>query len=326
MRTALPEGRFTTIDRDLFVSAPIQALVSGTAVNMAKAAAPLFDATVIAKIGSDDFTSVIRATASNIDARWRLMQDRDTPNGKIIIVRDAPAPRTPGNRLLISGTPAPSLQMSAADVRTQDQYILHSELFFADCYALLAADSASALSAALDMAGQANALRCLDLVPHDLHEYVDFAFLANYLSRAEVVISSARTLAALLGGNPGTGSFSLHSLAPLITRINALDFPVHYWFLRFGVGDMQETVMLSREVPVIHYQTGYINAVEHAGFGDHVAAWELRKVMDHVSGGQSCLSTSSMSSSSPFMLFRGASPRRDACAGDWGTLLTGRHS
>jgi sugar/nucleoside kinase (ribokinase family) len=273
---------------------------------MARAAAPLFHATALAKIGSDDFNDAIRANARRIDVTWRFIEDPGVTNGAIMIVRDTSAIAEDEHRLLVSGTPAPSLRMSATDILAHKDCIEGSDLFFADCYALLSDESGDALRVALDVAGAANVLRCLDIVPHDMSKYVDYATLKKYLAHAEIIIVEAATLASLLQIDLGCRPINRSALESLVIAIRRENLPVRYWFLRFGAGNMQEAAMLHEDSPPMYYETGYVNAVEHAGFGDYVAAWELRKVLEHESCNPQCLSIFSMSSYSHSTQFQSA--------------------
>jgi sugar/nucleoside kinase (ribokinase family) len=196
MRVPLKALRFTAIDHDTFCFAPIQKTVAGTAVNMAKAAQSLFTTAVIAKIGDDELTQLIKDQAGRIDADWHLIVDAQTANGLVVIVRDAADEKHGGNRLLVSGLPAPGLRISTADIHTEALLIEQSDVLMIDGYSLLSQSGREALMEALKLAGGAGTLRCLDLVPHNIHELFEYPELAEFLGHADIVISNARTLAA----------------------------------------------------------------------------------------------------------------------------------
>lgn len=284
MRAPLQERLFTAIDHDVLCFARIEKAVSGTAVNMATAAQELFVTTAIARIGDDELTPLIEDRLRRIDADWRLIVDRGTPNGLVLIVRDSAAGKHGGNRLLVSGSPAPCSRMSAADIVAEGAAIQRSDLLVVDGYSLLSPSGREALATALELAGKAQVFRCLDLVPHDIHDYLGFAELEEFLRRADVVIAEARTLAALLG-DPVAYPVCKDDLKPVLERVLGLGLPPRYWILRFGAGDVQEAAVLPPGQSPIFYSTGYVETGEHAGFGDRLAAWELYQILSHRIGG-----------------------------------------
>ncbi|MGC4956747.1 carbohydrate kinase family protein [Actinomadura citrea] len=284
MRAPLHEQLFTTIDQDAFCFAKIEKIVSGTAVNMARAAQSLFRTTVIAKIGNDELTPLIKDQSQRIDADWRFIVDPRVPNGLVIIVRDSAMGKHGGNRLLVSGLPAPGLLLSAADVRSQSRAIQQSDVLMVDGYSLLSPCGRDALATALELAGGARVVRCMDLVPHNIHDFLGFADLEGFLRSAEIVVSSARTVATLLGERVAYPACR-DDVRALLDRVLQLKLPPRYWILRFGIGDVQETVIQPPQGQSIFYSTGYVETDDHAGFGDRLTVWELHQILMDWNGG-----------------------------------------
>jgi sugar/nucleoside kinase (ribokinase family) len=274
VRATLPGLRFTEVTHDRLAYAPARAMVAGTAVNMARRAAGYFRRVgVLARVGDDDYTPVIRRELRRLGLRDRLLVEPGTPNGVTVMLRDGASPERRAARLLVADEDAPSRRLSEQDVRSAAAEIRRADLLFLDGYALLSPVSRAALHRAAEIARRHGTLVAFDLVPHDIDARLPAADVVPLLDLADVVISEAPTLARLLG-RPATmtGSAEAREMIPL------LDATVEgrpLWLLRFGATSLEHVLAHRRDGLLLEYPTGYGEGVERAGFGDRLAAGEL---------------------------------------------------
>ncbi|GAA2445148.1 hypothetical protein GCM10010191_72410 [Actinomadura vinacea] len=274
VRATLPRLRFTEVTRDRLAYAPAQAIVAGTAVNLARRAAGYFRRVgVLARVGDDDYTPVIRGELRRLGLRDLLQVERGAPNGVTVMLRDAPHDGRRGVRLLVAEEQAPDRRLSEHDVRRAAAEIGRADVLFLDGYALLSPVSRSALRRAALIARERGTLIAFDLVPHDIDARLPAAEVLPLLRLADVVISEAPTLARLFQ-RPATmtGSAEVRALVPALDRI-VEGRPL--WLLRFGATSLEHVLAHQRDGLLLEYPTGYGADVERAGFGDRLAAGEL---------------------------------------------------
>ncbi|MEU9019664.1 PfkB family carbohydrate kinase [Actinomadura sp. NPDC048394] len=275
VRAALDGVRFGELTADRLCYAPARALVAGTAVNLARCAVARFRrVSVLAKIGDDGFTPVIRRELRRIGARDRLRVEPGAPNGVTVMLRDGPAGGGPGVRLLVADQDAPGRRLTESEVRSAARAIGRSDVLFLDGYALLSPVSRAALRAAADTAREAGTAVAFDLVPHDIDARLPAADVLPLLSAADLVIAEAPTLARLLGREVPAGADEVRALA------RALDDLVPgtpLWLLRFGPTQLERVLAYQWERLLMEYETGYRDGDARAGFGDRLAVWELHQ-------------------------------------------------
>ncbi|MFF0524985.1 PfkB family carbohydrate kinase [Actinomadura nitritigenes] len=272
VRAAL-DVRFGEVTADRLCYGPARALVAGTAVNLARCAVARFRrVSVLAKVGDDEFTPVIRRELRRIGARDRLRVEPGAPNGVTVMVRDRPAGGGPGVRLLIAEQDAPGRRLTESEVRSAAGAIRRADVLVLDGYSLLSPVSRAALRAAAEAARTAGTAVAFDLVPHDIDARLAAADVLPVLSAADVVFAEAPTLARLLGRGVPAGADEVRAL----TR--ALDGAVAgrpLWLLRFGPTLLERVLAYQREGLSMEYGTGYRDGDARAGFGDRLAACEL---------------------------------------------------
>ncbi|TDD71439.1 hypothetical protein [Actinomadura rubrisoli] len=278
-RASLPGVRFTDLTADRLAYAPARAVVAGTAVNLARHATGYFRrVSVLAKIGDDDFTPVIRRELRRIGVRDRLLVEAGTANGVTIMLRDGPDRSGrpdgagPGVRLLVAEEDAPGRRLTESEVRAAAAGIRRADALFADGYALLAPASRAALHAAARVAREAGTLVAFDLVPHDIDARLPAIDVLPALAVADVVISEAPTLARVLGLPVPVGAGQVRDLLPALDRA-VPGRPL--WLLRFGATSLEHVLAHRRERLLMEYPTGYGADVERTGFGDRLASGEL---------------------------------------------------
>ncbi|MEO3785140.1 carbohydrate kinase family protein [Actinocorallia sp. B10E7] len=257
LRARIP-ARFTGMDTDRLVYAPLRPLVAGTAVNFARNAREHFKHIgILGRVGDDSFTPVIRAALRDLGVTDLLYADPEQENGCAVMLRD------PGARLLVAGERAPRL--TSDDVRAGRAAIAASDLLVADGYALLEERSRAALLEAMALARSHGTPVAFDLVPHDLPDRLSLSGVLPALELADVVITEVPTLAGLLEED-----------APLPGRLDGLTGHDPLWLLRDGPTALEHVLAYRRGRLRLDYPTGFRSGVtERTGFGDRLTASEL---------------------------------------------------
>ncbi len=272
-RAQLSDRGFTELTEDHLSYTAAQALVSGTAVNLARHSVGVFHTIAVAgKIGDDAFTPVIRQSLRGLGVRDLLAVQPGMPNGFTMMLRDQPAAGRRGVRLLVADDTAPSRLFSVQDVRRHAQAIRDADVLFLDGYSLLFPVSRAALLAAARIARSSGTLVAFDLVPHDIYRRMGPADVRPVLEAADVIISAATTLARLVGRAPVRDSGGIRDLLPY-----ADDAAGHgpLWLLRFGETEMEFVTAYQRGELLIEYPTGQGTNGACAGDGDRLAVSEL---------------------------------------------------
>jgi len=281
-RTTLPDLRFTDLDADRLVYAPTRAVVAGTAVNLARRASGYFRrVAVLARVGDDDYTRVIRRELRRLGLRDLLRVEAGSPNGVTLMVRDGPPPGAAAGdegrgrrsvRLLVADEDTANRRLSVADVRGAAAEIRRADVLFLDGYPLLSAVSRAALGEAAAIARRRGTAVAFDLVPHDIDARLPAAEVLPLMNLADIVITEVPTIARLLGRPAATTSGETRELLPVLDE--AVDGrPL--WLLRFGASALEHTLAYQRDGLLLEYPTGYAQGVQRTGYGDRLAAGEL---------------------------------------------------
>ncbi len=282
-RARLSDRAFAELTEDHLSYSAAHALVSGTAVNLARQAAGVFRAVSVAgKIGDDAFTPLIRQSLRDLGVQDLLTLERGAPNAVTMMLRDRPAGGGHGVRLLVAGDTAPSRLLSVEDVRRRAPAIRDADVLFLDGYSLLSPVSRTALLAAARIAHAAGTLVAFDLVPHDIHARLAPAGVLPLLAVADVVISAASTLSRLVGRPPVRDSADVRDLLPAIDGVSGRD-PL--WLLRFGTAGMEFATAYRRGDLLLDYPTGFGTNGDGAGCGDRLAVRELTWWLSRNAGG-----------------------------------------
>lgn len=275
VRAALPDVAFRDLTEDRLSYAPARAVVAGTAVNLARVAVRRFRrVTVLAKVGDDDFTPVIRKELRRIGVRDRVRVERGARNGVTVMLRDRPDGPGPGVRLLVAEEDAPGRRLTVAEVRAAAAGIRRADVLVLDGYALLSPVSRAAVRAAAEIARAAGTRVAFDLVPHDIDARLPTADVLPFLALADVVFAEAHTIARVLHRRVPT---EVRALIPVLDEA-VEESPL--WFLRHGETSLECTLVHQRGHSPQEYATGYRQGVERTGFGDRLAAAELYRWLD----------------------------------------------
>jgi len=271
VRADLPGTRFAGLTEDRLVYAATKAVVAGTGVNLARTATGYFRRTaLLAKVGDDDYTAVIRRELRRLRVRDLLRVEHHSTNGIAVMLRDQAQER--GVRLLVAAREGPNRRLTEADVHGAASEIRRADALFMDGYALLAPDSRAALRAAAHAAREAGTLVAFDLVPHDIDTRLPAADVVPMLELADVIITEAPTVARLLGQPESKEPAGVRALLPALDRA-VPGRPL--WLLRFGASSLERVLAHQSERVRLEYPSGYGSGVERAGFGDRLAACEL---------------------------------------------------
>ncbi|MEO3828137.1 PfkB family carbohydrate kinase [Actinomadura sp. B10D3] len=273
VRASLPDVRFADVRADRLTYAPAEAMVAGTAVNLARCATEYFrEVGVLAKVGDDGYTAVIREELRRLGAGDHLRIERGVPNGVSVMLRDRPRDGGAGVRLLVVQDEPPGRRLTPADVRTAATGIECADVLALDGYSLLSPVSRDALLEAVRVARAAGTRVAFDLVPHDVDARLPASAVLPMLESADLVISEVHTLARLLGCPAPSRGRELRALLPVIDEA-VRGRPL--WLLRFGATSLERVLAHQRGRSALEYPTGYTTGVERAGFGDRMAACEL---------------------------------------------------
>ncbi|HEY7487929.1 MAG TPA: PfkB family carbohydrate kinase [Streptosporangiaceae bacterium] len=268
-RTRLAERPFRRLGPNYLEFAPIETVIAGTAINFGRQATRYFrDIHIISRIGEDEFHNLINAALEDAAATSTLATTENQRNGVTLLIRDSE-----GCRVIVSGTPTPIAQLSAADVKAAQEHIATAHVLFTDGYLLLNPVSHRAVLQAAEIARAHSVLFCLDLVPHDMQRYMRLRDLRPAIDSTDIVMGSARTLAELVD-LPAPYPYPIDLLPELARRLESIAGRT-IWFLRLGDRDMEEVGACKDGAVYSHYYTGYAKYRAIAGFGDRVAALEL---------------------------------------------------
>jgi sugar/nucleoside kinase (ribokinase family) len=233
---------------------------------------------VLARVGDDDYTGVIRRELRRLGLRDLLRVENGAPNGITLMLRDEAGPDPDGPprrsvRLLVADEDDANRRLSVADVRGAAAQIRRADVLFLDGYSLLSPGSRAALYVAATIAAERGTTVAFDLVPHDIDARLAAEEVVPLLRLADVVISEVPTIARLLGRSDAvTTSDGTRGLLPVLDG-TVPGRPL--WLLRFGATALEHTLAYQRDGLLLEYPTGYCEGVERTGFGDRLAAGEL---------------------------------------------------
>lgn len=266
-RATLALAEFGKPPVDHFEFAPIDFVVAGTAVNFALAARSIFKkVNVISRIGTDEFTPMLNGYLGSICSSYRLGRSEGR-NGIVLLIRDMRS-----TRVLVSGIPTPSADITVKDIDMAMDALNESDIFITDGYLLLADQARSAVKYAISEARKRRVVVCFDIVPHDVYNYMTSDEIIEVVREADIVISNARTLAALLG-LAAPYPFAHELLPPLVQALE--DWcPGRRWHLRYGWKEVEYTSIVEGRNFISTYAS-HATPETLSGLGDRLAAKEL---------------------------------------------------
>jgi len=269
---------FTTIESDVLFRLPLPARVGGTAGNFALSAVGLFEhVRVFGMVGSDPAGAMVqqRLAAEAVDLHLAIVSDR--PTGTAVCIRDAAAALHGGVRVLIVGENAANRCLDEDYVMAHAAAIRECDVLVVDGHSLQAEPRRTACLLAMRLAREAGVTVVLDVVPHDAHRRYGLPVLQRYAADAAVLVAEVDTLRGFLRDRTTEGGDGV-DIARATARAAAAVLPDRWLLLRFGIGNADESLVVSPEGVASHSRTGYAQTTDRLGFGDRLTARELAEL------------------------------------------------
>jgi sugar/nucleoside kinase (ribokinase family) len=282
LRCQLASTMFAELRNDSLFYEQIVVEVGGTAANFAMAARDHFsEVHLIGKVGADSFGELIQEQLAAEGVTLYCRADKTTQTGIAIHLRDARPDVDRGIRLLLVQQPSANQRLTTEDIDACAQVLHSSELVILDGYCLLEEPRRSASLRAMELAHWADVPVVFDILPHTAYRLYSLDALIAILAHVQVVITELQTIRRFLGLEVLTETLDVglaHETLPLLRTV----FPTHIFYLRFGVGHCDESLLCIPSRPPEHSFTGYREAEQPRGFGDRLAARELRALLDRM--------------------------------------------
>jgi sugar/nucleoside kinase (ribokinase family) len=270
----LADVQFSALEHDQLRYAPIMISVGGTAANLALAAIERFAAVnVLARVGDDAFGGLVLATLSGRGVRTLLPPSRIASTGLAMYLRDSAPGVEKGVRLLVIDRGANRL-VDTTDVEEHMSTIRESDAFFVDGYCFLEEPRCAASQHAMQLAQEAGVFVALDLVPHDAHRFFRLRNVTRWFERADLVISEVRTIRRILG-LASAEEVKDAEAAYDTWRVLDATVPGRAFQLRFGAGNVDQSLHCQPGQEPELRDNGYMGAAEPRGFGDRLSAADL---------------------------------------------------
>ena len=270
---------FKNINRDTLLYRPITVAIGGTAANFALAAINYFNFVhIIGKVGCDILgtTMLNQLTASGIYLHCSV--DSVSPTGHSIYVRDADKDHFQGTRLLVIQTNSANYHLNVEDVKQAAEIICQSDLLVLDGYCFLEQPRREACFQAMQIANTKKTLTAMDIVPHDAYKLYDFDVLTSMLELVHIVIVELSTIRHFLDLEV-MGGILEKEIALETEVLLRSEFPDKIFFLRFGIGGIDQSLCCIPGKEPEHRFTGYRTTNNPRGFGDRLAAEELSHLL-----------------------------------------------
>jgi sugar/nucleoside kinase (ribokinase family) len=271
------DRRFVDVDRDVLSYGPVRLRVGGTAANLAFAARDHFDDVLLAGVvGDDPIADSLDGVLRGAGIRTRLRRKPGVASGLAIYVRDGGVDGT-GVRLLLVGQPSALPLFDGRDAEGLRPELAGADFLVVDGYAFRSPLRRAATLAIMAWARQGRTEVVYDVVPHDCFRWQTLAQLQRDTHDATIIVVEARTLNALAGEPWSDGDTDLDA-ALRAGQTGREAFAGRRIYLRFGVGNIDETLLMRPTGPADRYSTGYSSTDEPRGFGDRLLAGELSRM------------------------------------------------
>jgi hypothetical protein len=114
----------------------------------------------------------------------------------------------------------------------------------------------------------------VDLVPHDIARALSLAAVHQLTEDANILIAELKTIRQLLALPTEQRTFELEDAVASIPNIRK-EFPGRWLLLRFGIGNIDQSLVISPTGEARYTYTGYQELTDATGFGDELTAREL---------------------------------------------------
>ena len=281
---SLPELRYAELTADTLCRVPIAMGAGGTAVNFACAAAERFtEVHLIGRVGIDRTALIATGGLDEAGVICHLVQDPGRPTGLAVVLRDADPARPKGTRLLLVQRDSANRGLTTAEVEAHRSLLMNVDALVVDGYAMLAEPRRSACLHAMEIVATAGGVVVFDVVPHDSYRRYDLVELNRLCLDAAVLVAEVGTLCGFLGYEPHPDGFDRAQVEAVLPSLCEA-FPGRALFLRFGIGNADESLCVLPGRPPRYRRTGYVQTREPTGFGDRLTADELAEFLPVLSG------------------------------------------
>lgn len=277
----LPDGSVPDTGEDVFVPSPMTVTAAGTAVGFARAATPHFRVVhLFGRIGGDAVGDAILSQLTQPGIALHVARDTVRPSRVVVIIREGDG--AGGRRVMIPRTEVANSHLADADISALLELDPPVDVALVDGYSYLFETSrATVARAALELAERGVPV-AFDVVPHDLHRKWSLRELTTALEPATFLIAEVVTLLRFLGRDDEPQSVDeVCSLLPELCSV----FGRRVLMLRFGMGQIDQSLVVWSDGSWRHQHTGYANAAEPAGFGDRLTAQELAEALNRRDAG-----------------------------------------
>lgn len=270
---------FDDLESDLLCYGAVNAQIGGSAANFALAAVPLFDeVVVVAAIGDDPVGRLLSSWLQEQGVRTHLCVKPGLRSGVSIYARDETTSRVKGVRLLLIAEPSALPQWNQDDARLLQPELASADVLVVDGYAFRTEPRRSATLALMADARAAGVEVVYDIVPHDCFREIRLDEVCRYAESASVIVVEARTLNALAGEQWNEADVD-DAAARRAAEVVRERLPGRGAFIRFGLGNADQTLTLSSNGAIGIHSTGYSRDTSPRGFGDRLLATELRSML-----------------------------------------------
>ena len=274
LSTRIEGATFAALQRDALCYAPIRTSVGGTGANFALAAVDHFAAVnILGRVGEDAFGGVILKALVSSNVHTFVESCKGVSTGTTLYLRDSSSEVQHGVRLLVIDRGA-NRCIDQAYIENHVAIITQSDIFFLDGYSFMEEPRRSASEHAMKIAKAAGVTVALDLVPHNAHQFFRANDVASWFRCADLVIAEVRTIRRALGY---PSDEEVHDAQATYDTCDLLrqSFPGTSFHLRFGVGNIERSLLCEvGQTPMLR-ANGYVETTEPKGFGDRLSAADL---------------------------------------------------
>lgn len=264
-------ARYTAY-RDVLVSP------GGTALVMCRAFAPYFDSRhVVSALGTDSYSESLRSAVHEV-ATDITIREVNTPNGLTVALFRDSAGSVPKSRYSVASPRSPYLSLDQDWVHHNLGPALGSDILTMDCLLLAAPESIFVAHSIAQTAKLSECLFAVDVVPHNLLDYVHRNEVVRLVTGANLVTVELDTLARMLDarsqptGNRAEAEHLYRELRPHLARR-------HWVVIRFGALNIEHSVNFSSDGQAWDIDSG--PEIRSGGYpsGSAISGFEYRSVV-----------------------------------------------
>nr|WP_279495401.1 PfkB family carbohydrate kinase [Actinocrispum wychmicini] len=218
----------------------------GTALVMCRAFAPHFDSRhVVSAVGTDSYSESLRSAVHEV-ATDTTIREVDSPNGLTVALFRDSAGLVPKSRYSMASPRSPYLSLDRDWVHHNLTPALDSDILTMDCLLLTAPESITVAHSIAQAARLSNCLFAVDVVPHNLLDYVDRNEVVRLLAEANLVTVELDTLAQMFGAY-SQPSGTRAEAERLYRRLRPHLAQRHWVVIRFGALNIEHSINFSSE-------------------------------------------------------------------------------